>query len=296
MALTGRGRPPHPPVMTTDEPQEPVSIEQPETEVADLAEELDEVDGHDVLAGGDSKSPSPAPSLSKLGNALVMRNLWITIGGLTFLLIVSMLVNLTQKKSRGAVNGPDLAALQVELEVRRGELNRQRAELNLPPLAGRGEDVDAIRTRLRKDTDTLVSLVDRYQKLIAEKDGMLAEKNLDLIRSEQVRESLTDQLARVQTHSAGSAQMQVEAVESRARAERLGTELVEVQARATRLADELAEARAVIAEFFDKPAAGDTDVLQRQLEEALRARDFYKQRAEQIEAPSGDEGTGEDEE
>jgi hypothetical protein len=269
VALTGGGRPHHLRGMTSAEPQEPSSTE--ETQVEGLEE-------HVALEESEHWAPPPAPRRDWRS----VRNLWIAIGGLTFLLIVSMLVNLAPKKAALNADDPDLAAMRADLEMRRAELNRQRAELNLPPLAGQGEDVTAITTRLRKDAETLVSLVDRYQQLIADKDRALAEKNMDLIRSEQVRESLTEQLARVQTNTAGSARMQ--------------SELAEAEARAKRLADELTEARTVIAELFDNSPVGEIETLKRQLDEAVRARDFFKQRAEQLEDSARNGAAGFEEE
>jgi len=259
--------------MTTDEPQDEAAIE--DIGAGSPAE------GVPVEAGLEESHHAPQPSAPRrdLGS---LRNLWMVIGGLAFLLILSMSVNLLPKKPTVAADDPDLAALRADLEMRRAELNRQRAELNLPPLVGRGEDVGAITARLRKDSETLVSLVDRYQQLVAEKDRVLAEKNMELIRSEQVRESLTAQLAREQVNTTGSAQMH--------------SDLAEAQARARRLADELTEARAVIAELFDNSPAGEIETLKRQLDEAARARDFYKQRAEQLEASGRDAGASFDDE
>lgn len=198
-----------------------------------------------------------------------IRNLWIVIGALAFLLIVSMLWN--QKPARVPVNpdDPDVAAMRAELNRQLAEFNRQRAEFNMPPLA-RGEDVAAIAGRLRRDAETLISLVDHYQQLVAEKDRALTEKNVELISSERVRASLTTELARVQTNNTGTASLQAE--------------LSDALSRSNRLADELAEARAVIADLFENPPTNEIESLNRRLEEAARARDFYKERAEQLAA------------
>lgn len=263
--------------MTSDPPQKPDPIREPEPET------LDESFQEEVVVETEAMEPAPRQRSAKEYQSI--RNLWIVIGGLTFLLIISMLFNQAPERATVPADDPDVAAMRADLEMRRAELNRQRAELNLPPIAGRGEDLETITARLRKDADTLVSLIERSQQLVAEKDRLLTEKNVELIRSERIRESLTSELARSQTNPDDTA--------------RLRNDLSDALARANRLADELAGARELIEELSEDTSAAEIETLTRRLDEVTRARDFFELRAQQLEATrqnGRDEVSDEDEE
>lgn len=199
------------------------------------------------------------------------RNLWIAVGVLTLLFFISILLRPGPggTSPAPAEHDPDIAATRAEIEARRAELNRQRAEMNLPPLATRGEALEDITARMRKDGDTLISLIERSQQLLVEKDRLLTEKNVELIRSEQLREALSTELARAQVTNAD--------------ATRMSDEVAAALARANALADELAAARRQIEELSANPPTDELDVMKRRLDEATRARDFFEQRAAELE-------------
>ncbi len=245
--------------MTSDEPRHPEpgpneNLEEILVEESDVESEIE---------------AAPSQKIRSANWLRSVRNLWIVIGGLTFLLIVSMLMSRAPVSVPAPEGSPELAAMRAELEARRAELNRQRAELNLPPLAAQGENVDEITSRIRKDTETLISLMERYRKTAEDKDRLLTEKNISLIRSEQIRESLTAELARAHASTADSSQAQAE----------LSTAL----ARANRLADELAIAREMITDLSAPQDTSELESLRQRLEEANRARDFFEQRAMALE-------------
>lgn len=203
------------------------------------------------------------------------RNLWIVIGGLAFLLIISMLMRPSAPPTAPAsVSDSDLAAIRAELEMRRVEVNRHRAAEGKPPLPSRAEGTEEITARLRQDADTLVALIERYQEINAEKDREITEKNIEILRSEQRREALAAELGEARTKprqdAGASAQLQAE--------------LTEALERSNRLADELNTARQRIAELEDNPPSDEVDILHRRLDEAKRARDFFEQRSAQLEA------------
>ena len=205
------------------------------------------------------------------------RNLWIVIGGLAFLLIISMLMRPSAPPSTAApasVSESDVAAIRAEIEMRRHEVNRHRAAEGKPPLPSRAEGTEEITARLRQDADTLVALIERYQELNAEKDREITEKNIAIIRSEQRREALAAELgeARARPREAAGAAAQLQA------------ELTEALERSNRLAEELTAARQRIAKLEDNPPTDEVDILHRRLDEAKRARDFFEQRAIQLEA------------
>lgn len=211
----------------------------------------------------------PIQSVRPANRLQSTRNLWIVIGGLTFLLILSMLLSKRPERADASPGGADLTAMHAEVEALQSELNRQLAELNLPPLATQGEDAGEITQRIRKDTEALLSMMDQHRMAAAEKDRMLAEKNQAFIRSEQIRQSLTAELSRVQANSVGNAQSQ--------------QELTSALARANRLADELAIAREMITELSAPQDTGELESLRQRLEEATRARDFFEQRTLELE-------------
>ena len=261
--------------MTTDKPQTPEPIEGLETDA--LEEPLHAAEVEELEPMPESRQRAAISTHS-------MRILWMVIGGLTLLLIVSLLLNRSPQRVPLPAGDPDVAAMQADLERHRSEINRQRAELNLPPLAGGGEDVHAITARLRKDADTLVLLIERSQQLIAEKDRLLTEKNIELIRSEQIRESLASELASAQSNTAGSTQLE--------------DDLSNALARANRLADELSDARKLIAELSEDTSSAEIETLKRQLNEAVRARDFFELRVQHLQATrqNGHETKSEEEE
>jgi chromosome segregation ATPase len=200
------------------------------------------------------------------------RNLWIAVGCLAAMFFATIvLLRPPQPATQApATNEADVAATRAELEARRAELNRQLSEMNLPTLATRGEALDDITARIRKDSDTLISLVERSQQLVADKDRLLTEKNVELIRSEQLREALSMELTRLQASGGDST--------------RMAAELEAAVARATQLADELAAARRQITELSASQPADELESMKRRLDEATRARDFFELRAAELEA------------
>jgi len=262
MGLTEGLMPHHVRGMPTDEPQTPEPAEEIENELSEESVVIEEPDTCEI-----EEPPALMRGMSRLQS---VRNLWIAIAVLTFLLIVSMIFNRPSASKAIDPDDPEIAAIKADMETRRADLNRQRAEMNLPPLAGHGEDVAAITSRLRRDAETLVSLVERYQRLLAERDRELTEKNVEFIRSVQIRDSLTAELARSQTNTAGASNLQ--------------GELSEALTRANRLADELADARRQIEALETQSQDEEIDLLTRRINEVTRTRDFYRDQVAELEA------------
>lgn len=212
-------------------------------------------------------------------HANLVRVLGIAVVFLAGLLIFSLLLRSSGGSNANATpnDDPRIAALRAELETRRNELNRERQSLNLPPLQGGGEAVDDISARLRKDAETLVALAGRAQQIIEEKNSALAAKNAEWVRSEQLRQAVSEENSRLQN----------ELLNARAAGgdlERLRADLGEALARGNRLADDLAAARAQVAELADSRPSADFETLSRRLEETARARDFFEARVAELEA------------
>jgi outer membrane protein OmpA-like peptidoglycan-associated protein len=106
-------------------------------------------------------------------------------------------MNLQQKKKN---DQGDIDAKLAELASRTASVNAERARLGLPPLEGIGTDSpEQIAARLTKDAASLAHFADRFRTMLSEKDRIIAEKNNSLLLSEQARQALSSQLAKVQT-------------------------------------------------------------------------------------------------
>jgi outer membrane protein OmpA-like peptidoglycan-associated protein len=200
--------------------------------------------------------------------------------GLMFLIVVLLVVLLLINNRRGGVgmssDDPAVAALRADLEARRGELNRQRIALGLPPLEGGSEPVEDIAGRLKKDADTLVALATRFQEMLAEKDLEISGKNAELIRSEQNRQLIAAESARLQEELR-------RALVGGGEVDQLRREVTDQKARRDAMAAELANLREQLAAANSQPSA-DLEVIGRRLEETGRARDFFENRTKQLEA------------
>ncbi len=202
-----------------------------------------------------------------------------------FAMVVILVVTNMRKTDRTGGNGiqmddPAVAALKADLEARRSELNRQRMAAGLPPLEGGSEPMEEIAKRLKTDADTLVALSGRFQQILTEKDAQITKVNQDLLRAEQIRQSLSAELSRVQSDFQ-------KALVSGSEADGLKRLLAESNAQRDALASELAAARDQLANMKGAISEEDYADLERRLEEALRARDFFENRAKELEAQAG---------
>jgi outer membrane protein OmpA-like peptidoglycan-associated protein len=196
---------------------------------------------------------------------------------LGFLIIAVLLVVLivTQRVRPGSnsQSNNELAELEAEARALRNQLNQELLAQGLRPIEEQSESIDEIAGRLKKDTDTIVSLSGSFQSLLAEKDAALLAANSGLLRSEEQRQNLAMETQRLRT------ELQ-QALAAGSQAELLRTELAATQSQRDTLAAELKTLR-------DQPPiapAAITPEQERQLEEALRAKDFFEARVKQLEA------------
>ncbi|MES2475771.1 MAG: OmpA family protein [Verrucomicrobiota bacterium] len=187
-------------------------------------------------------------------------------------LIVMVLRNGSLASSFGS---SDVSSLQSEVDARRADLNRQRIALGLSPLEGSAEPIGDIANRLKKDADALVSLASRFQEMLAEKDTELSARSAELLNSERLRKSLFDENSRLQ------GQLN-QALVSGSDADRLRADLASLRSQRDALAAELDAAREKL-----KSASGisseDYADLQRRLDEAMRAKEFFESRVKELE-------------
>ena len=224
------------------------------------------------LAAG-SEPPAAEPAARQLPSQVMI------LTGVVIFLMLLLAISLLRRSPSVPVSSDDpaVSALRADLEARRSELNRQRVAMGLPPLAGGSEPVDEIASRLKRDADTLVALAGRFQEMLAEKDREVAAKNAELLRSEQLRQSLAAEASRRQ------AELQRALVDS-TDAERMRTELADAAARRDALLAELATLRQQVAASAGGRSQEEFATLERQLAEAANARDFLEKRCAELEA------------
>lgn len=186
-----------------------------------------------------------------------------------------LIVMVLRSGSFSSAGGSELASLQSEVDARRAELNRQRVAAGLSPLEGSAEPIGDIAIRLKKDADSLVALASRFQEMLAEKDSELTARGAELLNSERLRKSLFEENSRLQ----GDLNR---ALINGSDADRLRGELAAMKSQRDALAAELDAAREKL-----KNASGisseDYAALQRRLDEATRAKEFFESRVRELE-------------
>jgi DNA repair exonuclease SbcCD ATPase subunit len=224
-----------------------------------------EADLHEPENGGKSGKNNLPPAVA----------LAFVIIALLGVLIVMVLRNGSFPSSFGS---SDMANLQSEVDARRADLNRQRIALGYSPLDSSAEPIDDIANRLKKDADSLVALASRFQEMLAEKDGELSARGGELINSESLRKSLFEENNRLQ----GDLNR---ALVNGSDADRLRSDLAALRSQRDALTAELDAAREQL-----KNASGvsseDYAALQRRLEEAVRAKDFFESKVKELEGGS----------
>jgi len=199
------------------------------------------------------------------------------------LAMVIVLVVVNMKRSTGIdltlVEGdnPTLAAIKADVKAREIDLNRQRMEMNLPPLENGTEPIDDIASRLKTDADTIVALAGRFQQMLGEKDAEISARNAEILRLERVRGDLISENSRINSEyqRALIGGMEVESLKKL---------LAESHATRDALSDELTKLREQQAEMSNSVTADEFSDLQRLYNETLRSKDFFENRVTELEA------------
>lgn len=191
--------------------------------------------------------------------------------------LLGVLIVVTLRGNRGGVTGSaDINELQAEASALRSQLNRERVAMGLRPLEGGPEAIEDIAARLKKDADAMVALAGSFQSMLAEKDAEISAKSAELIRSEQLRQSLSAEATRLQ----GELQR---ALVSGSDADLLRRELDALKSQRDALSAELAKVRDELATKGQGVSADDYADLQRRLEESQRAKSFFEARVTELE-------------
>jgi outer membrane protein OmpA-like peptidoglycan-associated protein len=193
------------------------------------------------------------------------------------LLGVLIVIGVRGNMGGSGAGSAELTELQAEANALRNQLNRERVSMGLRPLEGNTESVEEIAARLKKDADSMVALAGSFQSMLAEKDTELSAKSAELIRSEQLRQSLAAESSRLQ------AELQ-RALVSGSDADLLRRDLAAMKSQRDALAAELDSVRGELATKGQGASADEFADLQRRLEETQRAKDFFEARVTELES------------
>ncbi|MEO7098546.1 MAG: hypothetical protein ABI162_04235 [Luteolibacter sp.] len=169
-----------------------------------------------------------------------------------------------------------MTKLKAEVDARRNELNRQRISMGLSPLAEGSEPIENIAKRLKTDTDTLVALTGRFQEMLGEKDNELGAKNAEILRSEQLRQTLSGDNTRLQSELS-------RALAGGSDAERLRGDLAKLKSERDNMAAELNSTVEKMKTAGAGVSEGDYADLKRRFDETLRAKEFFESRVHELE-------------
>jgi outer membrane protein OmpA-like peptidoglycan-associated protein len=223
-------------------------------------------DEHQPMHGNEAQTPLPKTSLPPA----VMLALVIIA-----LLIALIIIGL--RRGGSGAGSSEMAELQAEASAMRTQLNRERVSMGLRPLEGNTESMDDIAERLKADANAMVALAASLQKMIAEKDTEITAKNAELIRSEQLRQTLAAESARLQGELRS-------ALVAGSETDLLRREMTAMKAQRDALASELATVREELAGKSGGVSSEEYADLKRRLEETERAKSFFEARVTELES------------
>jgi outer membrane protein OmpA-like peptidoglycan-associated protein len=220
-----------------------------------------------------AQEPTPVASASRF---VITPTLLLVC--LIFVLLGVLIAMSRRQFPGGAKPGPaELTEIQAEANALRDQLNRERMALGLRPLQGGSEPIEDIAARLKKDSESMVAMAGSWQSMLGEKDTELTAKGAELLRSEQLRQILAAESARLQ----GELQR---ALVSGIEGERLRQECAAMKSQRDALSAELATARQDLAAKGQGASKDDLADLQRRLEETQRAKEFFEAKVKELES------------
>jgi outer membrane protein OmpA-like peptidoglycan-associated protein len=221
-------------------------------------------------ATGEAPANTGAPAKPALPPAVALAFVIIALLGVLIVMVL--------RGNRGWIGGgsAEVTELQAEASALRDQLNRERMAMGLRPLGGNTESVEDVAARMKKDADTMVALAGSLQSMLAEKDAELSAKASELIRSEQLRQSLAAESSRLQ------AELQ-RALVNGSDADLLRRDLEAMRAQRDALNTELSSVRAQLAAKGEGVSEEEFNDLERRFEETLRAKEFFEARVKELE-------------
>lgn len=163
----------------------------------------------------------------------------------------------------------EVARLKAETNALQNQLNRNRLERGLRPLELGSESIEEVATRLKKEADTMVVMAGSLEKLLTESEATNRATESKLLLSETSRQNL----------AADSVRMQEEirrALVVSSEADLIRRDLAAAKSRNDALMSELDQTRKELVALGEGASKADIAGLQRRLDEALRAKDFFE--------------------
>jgi outer membrane protein OmpA-like peptidoglycan-associated protein len=202
----------------------------------------------------------------------------VVIGFVIIALLGALVVIAVKRGGFGSNADPkELAEMQAKTDAMRSQINRERMAMGLPPSEIGGESIEQVAERLKKDADTLTVLAGGLEKLLTEAEARNRAKDSELLTSEQSRQSLASDNVRLQEEIRRG-------LVGAADADRLRAELIAAKARNDAMLTELDTLRKEAGSNRGGASKEELADLQRRLEEALHAKDFFEARCQELQA------------
>jgi outer membrane protein OmpA-like peptidoglycan-associated protein len=218
-----------------------------------------------------ASQPTPETPKSAMAPAVPLAFIIIALLG------VLIVMNIRNRMGGSAVDSEELRVLKAQVAAAEADLNAGRVAMGLRPREGMAEPVEDVAARLKKDADTMVALAGSFQSMLAEKDAEISAKNGEILRSEQLRQSLSAELERLR-QQLGTALL------SSSEMDLLRRESETLKAQRDALSAELAKLRDDLAARGEGVDADQFADLQRRFDETLKAKEFFEARVTELES------------
>ncbi|BCU79226.1 OmpA family protein [Luteolibacter sp. LG18] len=156
--------------------------------------------------------------------------------------------------------------------------------VNLKPRPAAPETSADLASRIKKDSEALISMNSQAQGQLTERDSQILAKTKALVDAERINQALVSQNATLRNDldralaNAGSSDL-------------FKRQLSDTLKQVDGLTADLAKARTQLAAYASRPDPGDLSDLQRRLEETTRAKSFLETRVRELEAKLAQAGS-----
>jgi outer membrane protein OmpA-like peptidoglycan-associated protein len=234
-----------------------------------MSDEKPPIENHAVAEP--ASQPAPETTKSAMPPAVPLAFIIIALLG------VLIVMNVRSRIGGSPIDSEEMRVLKAQVAAAEADLNAGRVSMGLRPREGMAEPVEDVAARLKKDADTMVALAGSFQSMLAEKDTEISAKNGEILRSEQLRQSLTAELERLR-------QQLGTALVSSSEMDLMRRESENLKAQRDALSAELAKLRDELAARGESASAADYADLQRRFDETLKAKEFFEARVVELEA------------
>lgn len=214
-------------------------------------------------ANQSTPSAPPIPPMVVLGFVIIA-----LLGGL-------VAIALRGGFGRSASDPTEVARLKAETNALQNQLNRSRLELGLRPLEGGAESIEDVASRLKKEADTMVVMAGSLEKLLTESEAKNRATESKLLQSETSRQNLAADSVRMQEEIRRALVVSTEV-------DMLRRDLATAKSRNDALMSELDQTRKELVALGEGASKADLSELQRRLDEALRAKDFFEAKVNEL--------------